>query len=95
MAGLEGPDVRHGEPVVRVLRGLLGHVDHDGRRHELAERHLVRRAARFGEMEGSVEVRPADLNHSFWDNTLERTDDSVLALRLGLRQIDGLLEEWA
>ena len=45
--------------------------------------------------EHGVEVRPADLNHSFWDNTLERADDDAPALRLGLRQIDGFREDWA
>jgi error-prone DNA polymerase len=39
-----------------------------------------------------VEVRVADINHSEWDNTLERCDDGTLALRIGLRQIDGLSE---
>ena len=44
----------------------------------------------------AVEVRPADVNHSQWDCTLEgepRTDDGSvrpLALRLGLRMICGL-----
>src|SRR5690606_576510 len=38
--------------------------------------------------EHGVEVRAADLNHSFWDNTLERAGEQALALRLGLRQID-------
>ncbi len=46
--------------------------------------------------EHGVEVRPADLNHSVWDNTLEKcADGRTLALRLGLRQIDGFREEWA
>ena len=40
--------------------------------------------------EHGVEVRAVDINHSDWDNTLERADDGRLALRLGLRQIDGL-----
>src|SRR5690606_25865254 len=49
--------------------------------------------------EHGVEVRPVDINHSDWDCTLERlanTDRSgqpVVALRLGLRQIDGLIED--
>ena len=37
----------------------------------------------------SVEVRPVDVNYSFWDNTLE--DKRVL--RLGFRQVKGLGEE--
>jgi error-prone DNA polymerase len=41
-----------------------------------------------------VEVRPADVNASFWDNTLEDTDKGP-ALRLGLRQIDGFQKQWA
>eukprot|EP01037_Dinobryon_pediforme_P023533 gene23533-25014_t len=35
-----------------------------------------------------VEVRAIDINHSFWDNTLERRDDGALALRLGFRQAE-------
>ena len=42
--------------------------------------------------EHGVKVRQADVNHSHWDNTLERGEDGALALRLGLRQIDGLGE---
>jgi error-prone DNA polymerase len=42
--------------------------------------------------EHGVEVRPADVNHSFWDNTLERDDVGRLALRLGFRQVDGMHE---
>jgi error-prone DNA polymerase len=45
--------------------------------------------------EHDVEVRPVDVNASRWDNTLERGADSKLALRIGLRQIDGFHEEWA
>jgi error-prone DNA polymerase len=37
-----------------------------------------------------VEVRPADVNRSDWDSSLERTDGGQPALRLGLRQIKGL-----
>jgi len=37
-----------------------------------------------------VEVREADINHSFWDNTLEETEGRYKALRLGFRQISGL-----
>ncbi len=40
-----------------------------------------------------VEVRPADVNRSDWDSSLERTTDKQPALRLGLRQIKGLSEE--
>lgn len=40
--------------------------------------------------EHDVEVREVDVNHSLWDNTLERREDGTLALRIGLRQIDGL-----
>jgi error-prone DNA polymerase len=42
--------------------------------------------------EHGVEVRPVDVNHSFWDNVLQRGDNG-LALRLGFRQIVGLSEE--
>ena len=43
-----------------------------------------------------VEAREADVNHSHWDCTLEpiRARD-IFALRLGMRQIDGLREEAA
>lgn len=44
--------------------------------------------------EHGVEVRPVDVNHSHWDNTLEGSADA-LALRLGQRQIDGFREDWA
>ena len=40
-----------------------------------------------------VEVRPADVNQSDWDSSLERAADNKPALRLGLRQIKGLSEE--
>jgi error-prone DNA polymerase len=42
-----------------------------------------------------VEVRHVDVNFSAWDNTLEHRADGALALRLGLRQIDGFREDWA
>jgi error-prone DNA polymerase len=45
--------------------------------------------------EHGVPVRPVDVNHSAWDNTLERTAEGVLALRLGFRQIEGFREDWA
>ena len=44
--------------------------------------------------EHGVQVRPIDVNHAHWDNTLEDTPDGP-ALRLGLRQIDGFREDWA
>jgi error-prone DNA polymerase len=43
--------------------------------------------------EHGVEVRDVDVNHSHYDNTLERREDGALALRLGFRQIDGMKEE--
>ncbi len=41
--------------------------------------------------ENGVEVRPVDVNRSFWDNVLEAKDQG-LALRLGFRQVDGVHE---
>ncbi|MGJ8617566.1 MAG: error-prone DNA polymerase [Sulfitobacter sp.] len=43
--------------------------------------------------EHGVDTRPICVNHSEWDNTLERRPDGVLALRLGFRQIKGFKEE--
>ncbi|MGH7026185.1 error-prone DNA polymerase [Brevundimonas sp.] len=43
---------------------------------------------------GGVEVRPIDVAYSDWDNSLEGPQDA-LALRLGLRQIDGFRQDWA
>ena len=43
--------------------------------------------------EHDVETRPICVNHSTWDNTLERRSDGGLALRLGFRQIKGFREE--
>ena len=41
-----------------------------------------------------VEAREVDVNHSLWDCTLEAaTEPGKFALRLGMRQIDGLREE--
>lgn len=40
-----------------------------------------------------VEVRPVCVNHSAWDNELERRPDGQFALRLGFRQIKGFREE--
>jgi len=53
---------------------------------------IVRDARQHG-----VEVRHVDVNFSTWDNTLEVEPNSTggLALRLGLRQIDGFREDWA
>ncbi len=42
-----------------------------------------------------VEVRPPDVSASVWDNGLESVEGGALAIRLGLRQIDGFREEWA
>jgi error-prone DNA polymerase len=46
-------------------------------------------------VEHGVEARHPDVNASSWDCTLEERADGALALRLGLRQIDGFREEWA
>ncbi len=43
--------------------------------------------------EHRTEVRPIDINHSAWDNTLEEKRDGSFAVRLGFRQADGLREE--
>lgn len=40
-----------------------------------------------------VEVRPADVNYSQWDNLLEEKSGKYFALRLGFRQIKGMREE--
>jgi error-prone DNA polymerase len=45
--------------------------------------------------EHGVEVRHVDVNSSAWDNTLESDGKGGLALRLGLRQVDGFQERWA
>jgi error-prone DNA polymerase len=45
--------------------------------------------------DNGVTVLPVDINASHWDNTLEEQAQGTLALRLGLRQIDGFREEWA
>ena len=42
-----------------------------------------------------VEVRVVDVNHSFWDCTLERDEQGGGALRLGLRLVKGLSEQGA
>jgi error-prone DNA polymerase len=46
-------------------------------------------------VEHGVEARSPDVNASAWDNTLEERADGALALRIGLRQIDGFREDWA
>ncbi|MGR3802715.1 error-prone DNA polymerase [Marinibacterium profundimaris] len=43
--------------------------------------------------EHGVEVRPIDINASFWDNVMEPDGHGGLALRLGFRQIKGFSEE--
>ena len=40
-----------------------------------------------------IEVRPICVNHSHWDNTLERRADGRQALRLGFRQIKGFRQD--
>jgi error-prone DNA polymerase len=40
-----------------------------------------------------VEVRPVDVNHSDWDNTMEEKSGSCHVLRLGFRQVKGLRAE--
>src|SRR3569623_50285 len=40
-----------------------------------------------------VEVRPADINYSEWDNIMEEKAGDNFALRLGFRQIKGMIEE--
>jgi error-prone DNA polymerase len=42
-----------------------------------------------------VAARSVEVNASCWDSTLERGEDGRLALRLGLRKIDGFREDWA
>jgi error-prone DNA polymerase len=44
-------------------------------------------------IEHAVEVRTADVNLSDWDSTLEKDGAGRPAMRLGLRQIDGLQEQ--
>ena len=43
--------------------------------------------------EHGIEIRPICVNHSDWDNRLERRADGRLALRLGFRQIKGFRQE--
>lgn len=40
-----------------------------------------------------VEVKPVDINHSFWDNKLEEKSGKYCILRLGFRQVKGLRNE--
>ncbi|MBS1530794.1 MAG: error-prone DNA polymerase [Bacteroidetes bacterium] len=40
-----------------------------------------------------VVIRPVDVNHSLWDNTLEEKDGKYCAVRLGFRQVKGLSEQ--
>ncbi len=40
-----------------------------------------------------VQLRPVDINHSEWDNTLEERGEKYCFLRLGLRQVKGLKQE--
>lgn len=42
--------------------------------------------------EHDVDVRPADVNYSNWNSILEPKEDGEFAVRLGLRQIDGMSE---
>lgn len=42
-----------------------------------------------------VEVRAPDVNAGRWEDGLEEREDGALAIRLGLRRIDGFREEWA
>ncbi|MEP7211269.1 MAG: error-prone DNA polymerase, partial [Alphaproteobacteria bacterium] len=45
--------------------------------------------------EHGIEVRPVDVNFSVYDNKLERDEGGALALRLGFRQLDGIVEKEA
>ncbi|TSD66403.1 DNA polymerase III subunit alpha [Inquilinus sp. KBS0705] len=40
-----------------------------------------------------VKVVPVDVNHSFWDNTLEKKEGDYYVVRLGFRQVKGLRED--
>ncbi|MCA9201529.1 MAG: error-prone DNA polymerase, partial [Planctomycetales bacterium] len=51
---------------------------------------LVRNARDHG-----VEVRPIDVNHSGWDCTLEPVAEGAVALRLGMRLLQGMPREAA
>ena len=45
--------------------------------------------------EHGIKLRPPDVNYSDWDNTLEPVGPQAFAVRLGLRQIDGLRHDVA
>ncbi|QYX56195.1 error-prone DNA polymerase [Roseovarius sp. SCSIO 43702] len=45
--------------------------------------------------EHMVEVRPIDVNYSDWNSTLEPVRPGVFAVRLGLRQVDGVARRMA
>ncbi len=45
--------------------------------------------------EHGVEIRPPDVNFSDWDNTLEPSGPGTFAMRLGLRQVDGIRRDAA
>ena len=49
---------------------------------------IVRNAREHG-----VKILPIDVNHSQWDNTLEAKEGQYFAMRLGLREINGIREE--
>ena len=51
---------------------------------------IVRDAREHGEI-----VRAPDVNYSDWDNTLEPLGPGVFAIRLGLRQVDGVRQDMA
>ncbi|MEM6467892.1 MAG: error-prone DNA polymerase, partial [Pseudomonadota bacterium] len=51
---------------------------------------IVRDARQHG-----VEVRPIDINSSYWDNAMEPDGRGGLAVRLGFRQIKGMREDEA
>src|SRR6476661_432903 len=40
-----------------------------------------------------VEIRPIDINYSFWDHALEEQSGRYKALRLGFRQVKGMRVE--
>jgi error-prone DNA polymerase len=40
-----------------------------------------------------VEVRPVDVNYSYWDNILEEKSGNYYAIRLGFRQVKGLRQD--
>ncbi|HEY8930056.1 MAG TPA: error-prone DNA polymerase [Mucilaginibacter sp.] len=40
-----------------------------------------------------VVMRPVDVNHSYWDNTLEDKEGNYCTVRLGFRQVKGLKED--